>query len=480
MSLNRHIAVIGGGLTGLSSAFHLSRRFPDASITLLEKHHRLGGWVRSERVDVGPSQQMILEAGPRTIRPSAKSILELVYLLGLKDSLITVPRTAAAAQNKFLCIPEEGRIRPLPASISSLVTSPFRSILLSAILREPFRQANRAHGLTDESFDSFMARRFGKDFARMFGSALVHGIYAADSRKLSVRAAFPLLWEAEERGWGSATLGLLRSMQEEDVVHYDMGHIPSTMNNVSVFSFRNGMSTLTDALKNYLTQQPNVQILSGTSVTSLAVNGTEIQVTFVNNGILKPSHVVSTIPLPALQLLLPSLPHLTANPSSSVTLINLVFPVPPNTFHPPGFGYLIPRPQDDYSSPTPGILGVIFDSCSLSSQDTPTTNNSFTKITVMLGGPYSLTEDHTKIPVVISQLEKHFGMRLPTPVITRTYHHEKCIPTLTPGHLDRMAELKGALKSGTWRGRLEVIGAGVGGVSVADCVDAGKRVGSSW
>ncbi len=127
-----------------------------------------------------------------------------------------------------------------------------------------------------------MTRRFGKDFARTFGSALVHGIYAADSRKLSVRAAFPLLWEAEERGWGSATLGLLRSMQEEDVVHYEMRHIPSNMNSVSVFSFRNGMSTLTDALKNYLMQQPNVQILSDTSVTSLDVSETEIQVTFVD------------------------------------------------------------------------------------------------------------------------------------------------------------------------------------------------------
>ncbi|KAK0192734.1 hypothetical protein F5146DRAFT_517095 [Armillaria mellea] len=477
MSLNHHIAVIGGGLTGLSSAFHLSRRFPNASITLFEKHHCLGGWVRSERVDVGPSQQMVLEAGPRTIRPSAKSILELVHLLGLRDSLITVPSTAAAAQKKFLCTPENGRIQPLPASISSLVMSPFRSILLSAVLREPLRQANRAPGSMDESVDNFMTRRFGKDFARTFGSALVHGIYAADSRKLSVRAAFPLLWEAEERGWGSVTLGLLRSMQEEDVTHYDMGHIPSNMNNVSVFSFRNGISTLTDALKNFLMDQRNVQILSDTPVTSLDVNETEI---LINKGMLKPSHVVSTIPLPTLQTLLPSLPHLTANPSSSVTLINLVFPVPPNTFHPPGFGYLIPRPQADYSPSTPGILGVIFDSCSLSSQDTPTTNNSFTKITVMLGGPHPLTEDHTKIPVVIFQLEKHFGTKLPTPVITRTYHHDKCIPTLTPGHLDRMAELKDVLKSGVWRGRLEVIGAGVGGVSVADCVDAGKRVGSSW
>ncbi|KAK0458730.1 uncharacterized protein EV420DRAFT_329043 [Desarmillaria tabescens] len=478
MSLNRHIAVIGGGLTGLSSAFHLSRRFPNALITLFEKHNRLGGWVRSERVDVGPSQQMVLEAGPRTIRPNAKSILELVHLLGLKDSLITVPRTAAAAQKRFLYIPEVGQIQSLPASLSSLVVSPFRSILLPAILREPFRQANRACGLTDENFDSFMTRRFGEDLARTLGSALVHGIYAADSRKLSVRAAFPFLWKAEERGWGSVDLGILRSFQEEDdVSEYLMGDIPGKMNGVSVFSFRNGMSTLTDALRSHLMQQPNVQLLADTSVTSLDVSETEIK---VNKGMLKPTYVVSTIPLSALQTLLPSLPHLTANPSSSVTLINLVFPVPPNTFHPPGFGYLIPRPKDDYSLSTPGILGVIFDSCSLFSQDTPTTNDSFTKITVMLGGPHPLTEEHIKIPVVISQLEKHFGTKLPDPVLTRTYHHDKCIPTLTPGHLDRMAELKEALKSGVWRGRLEVIGAGVGGVSVADCVDAGKRVGSLW
>ncbi|KAG7448718.1 Protoporphyrinogen oxidase [Guyanagaster necrorhizus] len=477
MSLNRHIAVIGGGLTGLSSAFHLSRRFPDIFITLFEKQHRLGGWVQSECVDVSPSQQMVLEAGPRTIRPNAKSILELVHLLGLKDSLITVPRTAAAARNRFLCIPEHEQIQSLPASLSSLVVSPFRSILLPAILREPFRQANRAHGSQDESFDSFMTRRFGKDLARTLGSALVHGIYAADSRKLSVRAAFPLLWEAEERGWGSVILGLLRSSQEEDLADYEMGDIPRNMNGVSVFSFRNGMSTLTDALKNYLVQQPNVKILSDTPVTSLDVSETKIQ---INQGMLKPTHVVSTIPLLALKSLLPSLPHLTANPSSSVTLINLVFSVPPNTFHPPGFGYLIPRPQDDYSLSMPGILGVIFDSCSLSSQDTPTTNNSFTKITVMLGGPHPLTEDHTRIPVVISHLEKHLGAKLPDPVLTRTHHHDKCIPTLTLGHVDRISELKEVLRRGVWRGRLEIIGAGVGGVSVADCVDAGKRVGSLW
>jgi protoporphyrinogen/coproporphyrinogen III oxidase len=76
-----HIAIFGGGLTGLSSAFHLSRRFPKALVTLIEKQPKLGGWVRSERVQV-PSQNgtetVVLEGGPRTLRPNAKSILELV------------------------------------------------------------------------------------------------------------------------------------------------------------------------------------------------------------------------------------------------------------------------------------------------------------------------------------------------------------------------------------------------------------------
>ena len=75
----QHIAVLGGGLTGLSSAFHLSRRFPSTQITLIERQKRLGGWVRSERVVLpGTTTSVLLEAGPRTLRPHGKSVLELV------------------------------------------------------------------------------------------------------------------------------------------------------------------------------------------------------------------------------------------------------------------------------------------------------------------------------------------------------------------------------------------------------------------
>jgi oxygen-dependent protoporphyrinogen oxidase len=85
MPIPRHIAILGAGLTGLSSAFHLSRRFPKSLVTLVEKQPRLGGWVRSERAQIrlhNGTETVVLEGGPRTLRPNAKAILELVNIEG--------------------------------------------------------------------------------------------------------------------------------------------------------------------------------------------------------------------------------------------------------------------------------------------------------------------------------------------------------------------------------------------------------------
>ena len=88
------------------------------------------------------------------------------------------------------------------------------------------------------------------------------------------------------------------------------------------------------------------------------------------------------------------------------------------------------------------------------------------------------------IRALVNALKVHLGRELPEPVYWRIRNNEACIPTLTPGHLDRMQEMKthlmGAHKPGGWGGRLAVIGAGVGGVSVGDCIEAGRRVGREW
>ena len=138
------------------------------------------------------------------------------------------------------------------------------------MLREAFKPSNRQAGARDESVDSFLSRRFGETFARIFGSALVHGIYATDSRNLSVRAAFPILWEAEERGWGSVVRGfLLPTKRKSDQDTYDLGTTLELMHQVSVYSFKGGMQSLTNALETRLLATKNVDIIRDTTISNL-------------------------------------------------------------------------------------------------------------------------------------------------------------------------------------------------------------------
>lgn len=63
------IAVLGGGITGLASAYFLTQEFPNAQISLFESKEDLGGWVKSQRVQV-PGGEVIFESGPRSLRPA--------------------------------------------------------------------------------------------------------------------------------------------------------------------------------------------------------------------------------------------------------------------------------------------------------------------------------------------------------------------------------------------------------------------------
>lgn len=113
----------------------------------------------------------------------------------------------------------------------------------------------------DESVDSFLTRRFGAKVARLFGSALVHGIYAADSRRLSVRASFPSLWEAENRGKGSVITGILRKNETEGPSEaYETGDMLKIMADASVFSFKEGINQLPLSLMERLSSMPSVDL----------------------------------------------------------------------------------------------------------------------------------------------------------------------------------------------------------------------------
>lgn len=68
------VAILGGGITGLASAYYLTKELPEAKITIYEASDRLGGWLSSKRVPVKDGS-ILFEAGPRTLRPSSNGML---------------------------------------------------------------------------------------------------------------------------------------------------------------------------------------------------------------------------------------------------------------------------------------------------------------------------------------------------------------------------------------------------------------------
>ncbi|KAH9174876.1 hypothetical protein EDB89DRAFT_1848336 [Lactarius sanguifluus] len=499
-----HVVILGGGITGLSAAFHLACKQPDVPITLVEKNARFGGWLRSERVEVrdddGNLGNVLLEAGPRTIRPNSKSILELIYLLDLRSEVLFTPRASPAGRNRFLHVPPAPGLQALPSSLLSALTLPLGRLILKSVLSEPFIPANKPHppqtNDDDESVHAFFARRFGDAFARTLGSALVHGIYAADSRRLSVRAAFPTLRASERRGNGSVIWGELGppAWTGEDGEWETDGdpEWDARIAAAAVLSFREGMETLVRALVKALRGFPNVTLRSDTAVREIRGRDNEAAHSVFEvcaEGPLKATHIISALPLPVLDSVLATaagaatspLPHLLANPHSTVTVLNLVFAAPaaPRSLHPPGFGYLVPRPEKGYSAThAPGLLGVVFDTASLPEQDDD--EGRFVKMTAMLGGPYasssSSSSDSALLASVMPLISAQLGGSdpLPAPVHYAVHRNVESIPTYLVGHTARMKELRQALRE-RWGGRVKVVGAGVGGVSVADCVKAGRH-----
>ena len=204
-------------------------------------------------------------------------------LLGLSSSLFTVPKTAPAAKTRFLHIPGTQGLTALPSSFASLFKTPLGRALTLAAVREPFRLHSRSVNSddADEALEPFLAARLNPEIARILGSALVHGIYAGDSRVLSVRAAFSPLWSIAQEGNGSIGRGLARrtvrklvgATAKVEEKQYDIGEeVAEKLKDASVYSFHDGMSTLVRALEADLERRWNVKIVKGEGAAAITRN----------------------------------------------------------------------------------------------------------------------------------------------------------------------------------------------------------------
>jgi oxygen-dependent protoporphyrinogen oxidase len=184
------VAIIGGGISGLSAAYELSSSLPSAEITLFERADRLGGALWTERRD-----GWVTERGADSWLAAKPWATDLARELGLGDRLVT---TDQAMRGTF--VRRGGRLRPLPEGLSGLVPTRLglvvRSSLLSAsgkarLAAEPLIPTHRDDG--EESIACFAKRRLGREAYDYLVEPLLTGIFAGDGERLSLDATFPHL-----------------------------------------------------------------------------------------------------------------------------------------------------------------------------------------------------------------------------------------------------------------------------------------------
>lgn len=199
------VVVIGGGIAGLSAAYELQRR--GRSVRVLEASDRPGGVVRTERTD-----GWVIDGGPDSLLVQKAAAVTLCQELGIGDRLVSTlpPRTAFILRDGRLHAIAEGSFLGFPITLRALAHS--RLFSLAGKLRmagEVF--VPRREGDDDESIAAFVRRRFGNEAVEYLADPLLAGIHAGDAERLSMRALFPRLGEAERRS--GSVIRALRSLR---------------------------------------------------------------------------------------------------------------------------------------------------------------------------------------------------------------------------------------------------------------------------
>ncbi|BGP24634.1 protoporphyrinogen oxidase [Rhodotorula toruloides] len=426
----------------------------------------------------------------------------MAHEIGLTPSIVTVPKTAPSARNRFIYTGHRSSTSISPILKAALPVIP------SALL-EPFRPRSPLHGdpsgVADESVDEFTARRFGRALADELASAGIHGIYAGDTRRLSIRAVLPALWELEKE-WGSVILGALfgsfarkrgwkenspwrirqqAEMEETERVKERIranggDALVEVMEKASVWGVKGGLQTLTETLREKL-EAEGVEFWMGKKgkVEHVEKVGGAWQIRTSTNS-LDASQLVTTIP----QLLPPSLAP-PSPPATTVSVVNLAFKQPSlgsPALHPAGFGYLIPRTVPPSLNPH-HALGVLFDNDVMPEVDS-SSSHGLTKLSLLLGGSYWLDRHPPPRPshdelvnAALQTLRLHFPDRtFPQPVHAYTHTHVNCIPQVPPGFMPAFRAFGDRLREA---GNVAVVGGGFAAVGVNGCVKAAWEVGSA-
>ncbi len=452
---NHSVIIIGGGISGLTTAWWLHKAGHD--VVVLEREKNVGGTMRTIR-DNG----WLIETGPNSALETTPLFKTLCNDFHLENEFIYANEKS---DNRYIL--KNGALYPLPMTPVKFLKSHLWSMPGKfRLLKEPFiGKANR-----EETIAEFVTRRLGKEFLDYAINPFVAGVYAGSPEQLSVRAAFPKLYALEEK-YGGLFKGQIKGARERKK------RAEKAKDRSRLFAFRHGIETLPNALSKALGEK----IKTGVSIKSLSMkamnntgrslcyeitgseNGHAVQFTASAVIFAVPSYNAAELLQPVNAMLAESLSKIFYPPVAEIFLgfreSQIGIPLD-------GFGFLVPAKERRK------ILGTIWSSA-LFPERAP---NGYVALTTFAGGsrqPEILDASDEKLAALVGDELRSIMKITGEPAYTRVTRWHRAIPQYHLGHLSIVeqieqfeAEHPGFFLSGNFRG----------GIAVGDCVINSEKI----
>lgn len=440
---NKKICILGGGLSGLSTAWKKKKEGHD--ITLIESGPQIGGVLQSEKKD-----GYLLDYSANTLSLRNQHTTDTLEKMGV----LTHALDANPKANKRFIVRNQ-KLVALPLNFKSFISSPFLSFKGKLrMAMEPFLSKGNQDGL--ESVASFISRRLGQEALDYCGNPFISGIYASAPETLNLANAFPALYEMEQQH-RSLFIGMLKSRG-------------SKKTKTRLLSFPEGMQQLVFLIQNNLKPEEVLTNESVLSVTRLA-KGWKVQSQNPAGNISEfvCDEVISTIPVDQISNIswenikgretFNDLTKVTYFPLSMVFLGMKKESIEHNL---DGFGFLVPQKENL------SILGTLFSS-TLFENRAPKGN---ILLTTFVGGErmpdLALASEKQIYDAVEKDLSKLLGMKN-KPDFRHIKRWKKSIPL---PDLKMRVRVQAANELSLLNPGLQFSGSAFSGVSLPNCIDA--------
>ncbi|MBW3577170.1 MAG: protoporphyrinogen oxidase [Actinobacteria bacterium] len=442
MPPDHRVAVIGGGITGLTAAWTLCTAPNPPHVTLLEAGPRLGGKLHTEQID-----GVTIELGADAFVGHAEP-LELLREVGLGDELV-------APDTREVWIRFGGRLHPLPAGL--VLGVPTRLVPLtrsSLISRGGTARAAldlilpRQRDVDERSVAALIAHRFGREVLERLVEPFLAGVYAGDVDQLEVAAATPDLAAAARTG-----RSLMRAL----------GRARAASGGPTFRSVAGGLRRLVEALAG----APGLDVHIDSVVRRLEPSG-DGYVLERPGGWDHADAAIVAVPAPAAAALLRhaapvAAAELDAIPYASVATITLVYP--PGSARLVGSGVLVPRVEE----------GLVKAATWVSQKWAGRVDDGRIVIRASVGrhgdDAALQLDDETLVLAVHRELHDLAGSAA-LPVAWRVTRWRTALPQYVIGHRNRVARVRAATRQ---LPGVELAGAAYEGVGIAACVRQGRH-----